>query len=120
MTTRDFVFQGEVFTCRIVKDNEGFDLIIGGLKFLDALQQQAMDDPMEGFASKKTESFFSFSQSYLFVVEIIYDNRLAFFRAPVRQIIYSIWKSLCLGVLGNVLFQCLPVIKPLFVVYFFV
>lgn len=38
MTTRDFVFQGEVFTCRIVKDNEGYDLIIGGLKFLDALQ----------------------------------------------------------------------------------
>ena len=36
MTTRDFVFQGEVFTCRIVKDNEGCDLIIGGLKFLDA------------------------------------------------------------------------------------
>ncbi len=64
--------------------------------------------------------FPSFSQSYLFVVEIIYDNRLAFFRAPVRQIIYSIWKPLCLGVLGNVLFQCLPVIKPLFVVYFFV
>ena len=48
MTTRDFVFQGEVFTCRIVKDNEGCDLIIGGLKFLDALQPQAMDDPMGG------------------------------------------------------------------------
>ena len=53
MKTRDFVFQGEVFTCRIVKDNEGCDLIIGGLKFLDALQPQAMDDPMGGFASKK-------------------------------------------------------------------
>lgn len=58
MTTRDFVFQGEVFTCRIVKDNEGCDLIIGGLKFLDALQPQAMDDPMEGFASKKAQEIY--------------------------------------------------------------
>lgn len=58
MTTRDFVFQGEVFTCRIVKDNEGCDLIIGGLKFLDALQPQAMDDPMEGFSSKKAQEIY--------------------------------------------------------------
>ena len=58
MTTRDFVFQGEVFTCRIVKDNEGYDLIIGGLKFLDALQPQSMDDPMEGFVSKKAQEIY--------------------------------------------------------------
>lgn len=58
MTTRDFVFQGEVFTCRIVKDNEGYDLIIGGLNFLDALQPQAMDDPMEGFVSKKAQEIY--------------------------------------------------------------
>ena len=58
MKTRDFVFQGEVFTCRIVKDNEGYDLIIGGLKFLDTLQPQAMDDPMGGFASKKAEEIY--------------------------------------------------------------
>lgn len=58
MTTRDFVFQGEVFTCRIVKDNEGYDLIIGGLKFLGALQPQAMDDPMEGFVSKKAQEIY--------------------------------------------------------------
>ena len=75
MTTRDFVFQGEVFTCRIVKDNEGCDLIIGGLKFLDALQPQAMDDPMEGFVSKKAqeiydEIFFNILLDHLFILTI--------------------------------------------------
>lgn len=58
MITTDYYFNGEVFTCRVVKDNEGHDLIIGGLKFLDALQPNSFEDPMGGFANKKAEEIY--------------------------------------------------------------
>jgi AraC family transcriptional regulator, transcriptional activator of pobA len=41
----------------------------------------------------------SFCQSYFFVVEVVYDDRFAFFRASVWQIVYTIREALLLGVI---------------------
>ena len=37
MRTQDIQFGGDTFVCRIVKSNEGEDLLIGSTKLLDAL-----------------------------------------------------------------------------------
>lgn len=59
MKNKEFVFDGEVFTCRIIKDNQDEDLIIGSLQFLDKLQPNGFEDPMEGFANKKAEEIYN-------------------------------------------------------------
>lgn len=58
MRTIDFVFKNEIFTCRVVKNNEDCDLIIGELKFLDVLQPQVMNDSTGGFANKEAEKIY--------------------------------------------------------------
>lgn len=58
MTTTTVSFGGVEYTCRIVKDNQGDDLIIGSLVLLDALQPGSWDAPDEGFASREASDIF--------------------------------------------------------------
>lgn len=55
MVTTDIHFNGNVYTCRIVKDNEGSDLIIGGLNLLDALHPGESGAALDGFANGKAQ-----------------------------------------------------------------
>ena len=53
MRTQDIQFGGDTFVCRIVKSNEGEDLLIGSTKLLDALHPGSFEDENEGFAWKE-------------------------------------------------------------------
>lgn len=58
MRTQDIQFGGDTFVCRIVKSNEGEDLLIGSTKLLDALHPGSFEDENEGFASKEAEQLY--------------------------------------------------------------
>ncbi len=58
MRTQEIQFDGDTFVCRIVKSNEGEDLLIGSTKLLDALQPCSFEDENEGFASKEAEQLY--------------------------------------------------------------
>ena len=52
MKTKELQFDGNIYICRIVKSNEGEELLIGSTALLDALH------PGEGFASKEAEQIY--------------------------------------------------------------
>ena len=59
MRTQDIQFGGDTFVCRIVKSNEGEDLLIGSTKLLDALhpgsfEDEQLYDEVFFFTDKKT------------------------------------------------------------------
>ena len=58
MRTQDIQFGGDTFVCRIVKSNEGEDLLIGSIKLLDALHPGSFEDENEGFACKEAEQLY--------------------------------------------------------------
>lgn len=58
MRTQDIQFGGDTFVCRIVKSNEGEDLLIGSTKLLDTLHPGSFEDENEGFACKKAEQLY--------------------------------------------------------------
>ena len=58
MTTTKISFGGVEYTCRIVKDNQGDDLIIGSLALLDALHPGNWNDPGEGFACREASDIY--------------------------------------------------------------
>lgn len=58
MRTQDIQFGGDTFVCRIVKSNEGEDLLIGSTKLLDALHPGSFEDENEGFACKEAEQLY--------------------------------------------------------------
>ena len=59
MRTRKIQFDGDTYVCRIVKSNEGEDLIIGSTKLLDTLHPGSFEDESEGFASKEAEQLYN-------------------------------------------------------------
>ena len=58
MLTQGIQFGGDTFVCRIVKSNEGEDLLIGSTKLLDALHPGSFEDENEGFACKEAEQLY--------------------------------------------------------------
>lgn len=66
MRTQEIKFDGNMYVCRVVKSNEGEDLLIGSTQLLDTLQPGNFEDKNEGFASKEAEQLtmrFSSSQT---------------------------------------------------------
>lgn len=59
MRTRKIQFDGDTYVCRIVKSNEGEELIIGSTKLLDTLHPGSFEDENEGFASKEAEQLYN-------------------------------------------------------------
>ncbi len=59
MRTQKIQFDGDTYVCRIVKSNEGEDLIIGSTKLLDTLHPGSFKDENEGFASKEAEQLYN-------------------------------------------------------------
>ena len=55
MRTQEIKFDGNTYVCRVVKSNEGEDLLIGSTQLLDTLQPGNFEDKNEGFASKEAE-----------------------------------------------------------------
>ena len=59
MKTKELQFDGNIYICRIVKSNEGEELLIGSTALLDALHPGSFEDESEGFASKEAEQIFA-------------------------------------------------------------
>ena len=53
MRTQEIQFDGNTYVCRVVKSNEGEDLLIGS-----TLQPGNFEDKNEGFASKEAEQLY--------------------------------------------------------------
>ena len=58
MRTQEIRFDGKTYVCRIVKSNEGEELLIGSTKLLDALHPGSFEDENEGFAGKEAERLY--------------------------------------------------------------
>ena len=58
MRTNEIQFGGRNYVCRIVKANDGEDLLIAPTTLLDALQPGCFNDENEGFASKEAENIY--------------------------------------------------------------
>lgn len=58
MNVVDFEFEGTSYQCRVVKDNAGDELIIGGTSFLDALHPGSFEDKNEGFANTEASNIY--------------------------------------------------------------
>ena len=77
MTTTEINYRGENYTCRVVKSNEGENLIIAGTRLLDALMPYPITDSSDDFADYEAEKvdediFFYTSDSDL----LLPDNEL--------------------------------------------
>lgn len=59
MKTKELQFDGNTYICRIVKSNEGEELLIGSTALLDALHPGSFKDENEGFASKEAERLYN-------------------------------------------------------------
>lgn len=51
-------FDGNTYLCRIVKSNEGEELLIGSTALLDALHPGSFEDEDEGFAGNEAERLY--------------------------------------------------------------
>lgn len=58
MRTQEIQFDGNTYVCRVVKSNEGEDLLIGSTKLLDTLHPGSFEDESEGFAGKEAERLY--------------------------------------------------------------
>ena len=55
MITTEIIYKGESYTCRIVRSNDGEELIIAGTSLLDELLPFEITDKCNGFADKEAE-----------------------------------------------------------------
>ena len=55
MTTTEINYRGENYTCRVVKSNEGENLIIAGTRLLDAIMPYPITDSCNGCADREAE-----------------------------------------------------------------
>lgn len=55
MINTEITYKGENYNCRIVKSNEGEELIIAGTSLLDALMSYEITVKCNGFADKEAE-----------------------------------------------------------------
>lgn len=58
MKTQEMQFNGNTYLCRVVKSNEGEELLIGSTALLDALQPGSFEDENEGFAGEDAERLY--------------------------------------------------------------
>lgn len=58
MKTQEMQFDGNTYLCRVVKSNEGEELLIGSTALLDALHPGSFEDENEGFASDEAERLY--------------------------------------------------------------
>lgn len=58
MRTQEIQFDGNTYVCRVVKSNEGEDLLIGSTKLLDTLHPGSFEGENEGFAGKEAERLY--------------------------------------------------------------
>lgn len=58
MKTQEMQFGGNTYMCRIVKSNEGEELLIGSTTLLDVLHPGSFEDENEGFAGKEAERLY--------------------------------------------------------------
>lgn len=60
MKKKEVEFAGRTYSCRVVKSNEGEELLIliGSTGLLDALQPGSFDSENKGFASKEAEKLY--------------------------------------------------------------
>lgn len=58
MRTQEIKFDGNTYVCRVVKSNEGEDLLIGSTKLLDTLHPGSFEDENEGFVDKEAERLY--------------------------------------------------------------
>ena len=58
MKKKEVEFADRTYSCRVVKSNEGEELLIGSITLLDALQPGSFNDENEGFASKEAERIY--------------------------------------------------------------
>lgn len=56
MTITDYEFNGRTYHCRIIQDNEGTELIVGSVSFLNALHPGEFGDENDGFSNKEAAS----------------------------------------------------------------
>ena len=55
MITTEITYNGECYTCRIVKSNDGEELIVARISLLDELMPYEITDECSGFADKEAE-----------------------------------------------------------------
>ena len=55
MITTEITYNGVSYTCRIVRSNDGEELIIAGTSLLDELMPYEMTDECDGFADKEAK-----------------------------------------------------------------
>ncbi len=58
MKTQKLQFGGNDYICRVVKSNEGEELLIAPTSLLDALQPGSYEDENEGFAGNEAERLY--------------------------------------------------------------
>ena len=51
-------FDGIIYECRVIKDKDGNDLLIGSYELNDALHPGEWDDELEGFASEEAAELY--------------------------------------------------------------
>lgn len=56
MNTTVIKFNGESYTCRIIADVDGTELVIAGTSLLDALHPGAYGSDNDGFASEEAQN----------------------------------------------------------------
>lgn len=84
MRTQEIQFGGDTYVCRIVKSNEGEDLLIGSTKLLDTLHPGSFEDENEGFASKEAEQLYD---------EVFFFTDTKTLRLPDNELIAEIKES---------------------------
>lgn len=54
----DVEFEGNIYRCRVIKDKDGEDLLIGSYELNDALHPGEWEDENEGFASEEASDIY--------------------------------------------------------------
>lgn len=84
MKTQEMQFGGNTYLCRIVKSNEGEELLIGSTALLDALHPGSFEDENEGFADKEAERLYD---------EIFYFTNKKSLELPDNELIVELKES---------------------------
>lgn len=84
MKTQEMQFNGNTYLCRVVKSNEGEELLIGSTALLDALHPGSFEDENEGFASDEAERLYN---------EVFYFTDKESLELPDNELIASLKES---------------------------
>lgn len=84
MKTQEMQFNGNTYLCRVVKSNEGEELLIGSTDLLDVLHPGSFEDENEGFASNEAERLYN---------EVFYFTDKESLGLPDNELIAELKKS---------------------------